>query len=274
MKNVVITGSARGFGYAMLKLFYQDGYNVVMIDMNEEALKQSKQEIEKTNVQDENKVLTYKCDITNSDEVNVLIDDVIEKLGSIDIWINNAGVNQEMLPIWELEIADIARLIDIDLKGTINCSNLVMKQMEKQNSGQIYNVEGFGSDDAKQFGLSIYGTAKRAVTYFTEALAFEVDEKKLNIQVGKITPGIMITNFINHSLGDKKEFELSDKVKMVYNILGDRPETIAEFMVKKIEKNTKNDVKLTWLTKKRAFGRFMKAPFKKNNYFLDEGRGE
>ena len=46
MKNVVITGSARGFGYAMLKLFYQDGYNVVMIDMNEEALNQSKQEIE------------------------------------------------------------------------------------------------------------------------------------------------------------------------------------------------------------------------------------
>ena len=274
MKNVVITGSARGFGYAMLKLFYQDGYNVVMIDMNEEALNQSKQEIEKTNIQDENKVLSYKCDITNSDEVKSLIDDVVDKLGSIDIWINNAGVNQEMLPIWELEIADIARLIDIDLKGTINCSNLVMKQMEKQNSGQIYNVEGFGSDDAKQFGLSIYGTAKRAVTYFTEALAFEVDEKKLNIQVGKITPGIMITNFINHSLGDKKEFELSDKVKMVYNILGDRPETIAEFMVKKIEKNTKNDVKLTWLTKKRAFGRFMKAPFKKNNYFLEEGRGE
>ena len=274
MKNVVITGSARGFGYAMLNLFYQDGYNVVMIDMNEEALNQSKEEIQKGKVESENKVLTYKCDITNSDEVKSLIDDVVDKLGSIDIWINNAGVNQEMLPIWELDIADINRLIDIDLKGTINCSNLVMKQMEKQNSGQIYNVEGFGSDDAKQFGLSIYGTAKRAVTYFTEALAFEVDEKKLNIQVVKITPGIMITNFINHSLGDKKEFELSDKVKMVYNILGDRPETIAEFMVQKIEKNTKNNVKLTWLTKKRAFGRFMKAPFKKNNYFLEEGKGE
>ena len=274
MKNVVITGSARGFGYAMLNLFYQDGYNVVMIDMNEEALNQSKEEIKKGKVENENKVLTYKCDITNSDEVKNLIDDVVAKLGSIDIWINNAGVNQEMLPIWELDIADINRLIDIDLKGTINCSNLVMKQMEKQNSGQIYNVEGFGSDDAKQLGLSIYGTAKRALTYFTEALAFEVDEKKLNIQVGKITPGIMITNFINHSLGDKKEFELSDKVKMVYNILGDRPETIAEFMVQRIEKNTKNNVKLTWLTKKRAFGRFMKAPFKKNNYFLEEGKGE
>ena len=72
----------------------------------------------------------------------------------------------------------------------------------------------------------------------------------------------------------RKEFELSDKVKMVYNILGDRPETIAEFMVQRIEKNTKNNVKLTWLTKKRAFGRFMKAPFKKNNYFLEEGKGE
>ncbi len=272
MKNVVITGSARGFGYAMLKLFHQDGYNVVMIDMNEEALEKSKAKIKSS--EGEGKVLAYKCDITNADEVKVLIDNVVETLGSIDIWINNAGVNQEMVSIWELDVADINRLIDIDLKGTINCSNLVMKQMEKQNAGQIYNVEGFGSDDAKQFGLSIYGTAKRAVTYFTEALAFEVDEKKLNIQVGKITPGIMITNFINHSLGDKKEIELSEKVKMVYNILGDRPETIAKFMVERIEKNKKNNAKLTWLTKGRAFGRFMKAPFKKNNYFLEAGKGE
>ena len=83
-----------------------------------------------------------------------------------------------------------------------------MPQMIKQGYGQIFNVEGYGSNDAVSVGLSIYGTAKRAVTYFTEALANEVEKLNTNVLVGKITPGIMITNFITHSLGDGEKIEL------------------------------------------------------------------
>ena len=142
--------------------------------------------------------------------------------------------------------------------------------MIKQKSGQIFNVEGHGSNDAKILGLSIYGTSKRAVTYFTEALAHEVKEKELNVLVGKITPGIMITNFIQTSLGDGEKIELDEKTKKIYNILGDYPETIAKFVVKKIIKNTKNNAKITWLTNGHAAWRFMTSGLNKKNYFEEK----
>ena len=194
MKTVVITGSARGFGYAMIEEFYKKGFNVVLCDINYEELKNAKKKLEFFNKK--GIILSYKMDVTNEDDIIKVIDSVLEKLGRIDIWINNAGVNQPMDPIWELSSNVINRLIDIDLKGTILCSKFIMPVMIKQKSGAIYNVEGYGSNNATMSGLSIYGTSKRAVTYFTEALAKESKDNGNYVNVGKITPGIMITNFI------------------------------------------------------------------------------
>ena len=266
MKTVVITGSARGFGYAMIELFYKEGFSVVLCDINEEELENAKRKL--SSVSGTGKILSYKMDVTKEEDIHSLIDSVLKETSSIDIWINNAGVNQPMKPIWELDSKVINRLIDIDLKGTILCSKAIMPIMLKQKSGAIYNVEGYGSNDAVMTGLSIYGTSKRAVTYFTDALAKESDDAGGYVKVGKITPGIMITNFIGTSMGDGDKIELDSKTKNVYNILGDRPEVIAEFMVSKMINNHKNHVKFTWLTTGRAMGRFIKALFgRKNNYF-------
>ena len=88
-----------------------------------------------------------------------------------------------------------------------------------------------------------------------------------DILVGKITPGIMITNFIGTSLGDGEKIELPEKTKKVYNILGDYPDVIADFMVEKIITNTKNNVKFNWLTNTKAAFRFMTAGFNKRDFF-------
>lgn len=266
MRTVIITGSARGFGYAMLEFFYKNNFNVVVCDINEEELKKAKDKLSK--IESKGEVLSYVVDVTNEDDIKRMIDSVLEKFSSIDVWINNAGVNQPMKPIWELDSKAISRLIDIDLKGTIISSKCIMPVMLKQKSGAIYNVEGYGSNNATMTGLSIYGTAKRAVTYFTEALAKESMDAGGYVKVGKITPGIMITNFIGTAMGDGEKITLDDKTKNVYNILGDYPEVIAKFMVNKIINNKKNNVKFTWLTTTRAMGRFIKALFGvKNNYF-------
>ena len=267
MKTVVITGSARGFGYAMIELFYKNNFNVVVCDVNKNELKKAKDKLDKIN--SKGNALSCVVDITNENDINNLINKTLNKFKTIDIWINNAGVNQPNVPIYKVDSKVIDRLIDIDLKGTILCSKLIFKVMKEQGYGAIYNVEGHGSNNALITGLSIYGTAKRAVTYFTEALAHESNEINANILVGKITPGIMITNFINTSLGDGDKIELDDKTKKIYNILGDYPETIANFMVNKIINNNKNNVKFVWLSNTRAFTKFLTYSFKKNDYFKD-----
>ncbi|MBR6137845.1 MAG: SDR family oxidoreductase [Bacilli bacterium] len=266
MKTVVITGSARGFGYAMLEEFYKKNYNVVLCDVNIDELDKAMEKL--SHVRSNGKILSYKMDVTNEEEVKSVIDSIKSKGYKIDIWINNAGVNQPMKPIWELDTKTIDRLLEIVLKGTILCSKLIMPVMIEQKSGEIYNVEGHGSNDATITGLSIYGTAKRAVTYFTESLAKESNDNGGYVSVGKITPGIMITNFIGRSLGDGEKIELDEKTKNIYNILGDKPEVIARFMVNKIHFNKKKHPKFVWLTTGKAMGRFMSAIFgRKNNYF-------
>ena len=264
MKCVVITGSARGLGLELAKEFRKNDFNIVISDILKEELK--KAVILLNEIDSKGKVISVYCDVTSEKDLNHLMDETIGEFGKVDIWINNAGVNQPMKPIWELETSVVDKLIDIDLKSAVIGSKIAMKQMIKQGYGQIYGVEGYGSNDAYMLGLSVYGTSKRAITYFFRALAKEVDEMKYNIQIGLLSPGIMITDFITHSMGNDK-FELPEKTKKVYNILGDYPDVISNFLVNKIINNDKNNVRFNWLSNKKASFRFMTCAFNKRDFF-------
>ena len=256
----------------MAKQFIQNDFNVVICDILEEKLENSRQELSKM-AKDDNRVLALKCDVTVESDLQNVLDKAIIKYKNVDIWINNAGVNQPMCPIWEVESDKINRLIDIDLKSAIIGSKIAMKQMIEQGFGQIYGIEGYGSNDAIMLGLSVYGTSKRGLTYFLDALAKEVDEKNLPIQIGKLSPGIMITDFITHSVGDES-FDLPEKTKKVYNILGDYPDVIAEFLVNKMIDNKKNGVRINWLTNAKASFRFMTCAFNKRDFLKALGDGK
>ena len=267
MSCVVVTGSARGFGLCQLIKFKELGFNVVCTDINEEAMDKA---IEKLNTINPNNTKAIKviCDVRKVQDLEHLFQEAKRAFGSVDIWINNAGVNQPDKPIYELSENEIEFMLDIDLKGAILGSKVAFKNMLSQGSGQIYNVEGYGSNDAVKTGLSIYGTTKRAVTYFTEALAKESEDlTQGKIKVCKLTPGIMITDFIKSANGGKTHIELPEQTKKVYNILGDYPETIVNYCVPRMIKNTRNGAKIVWLTNFRAFRRFMCAGFNKRNFF-------
>ncbi|MBR6322706.1 MAG: SDR family NAD(P)-dependent oxidoreductase [Lachnospiraceae bacterium] len=267
MKTVVITGSARGFGLCQAKKFKELGCNIVLSDVNEENLKKAASELESIGPE-ETKVIWTRCDVTDCSALQALWDLAKSTFGTVDIWINNAGVNSPDKPICELTEKEISFLLDIDLKGAIYGSKIAFAGMKEQGFGQIYNVEGYGSNDAMMTGLTLYGTAKRAVTYFTRSLAKEshdvADDK---ILVCRLTPGIMITDFIKTANGGATQIELPEKTKKIYNILGDYPETIVKYCVPRMLANTKNDARIMWLTNRRAFGRFLTAGFKKRDFF-------
>ena len=267
MKTVVITGSARGLGFNMARFFREYNYNVVISDLIEDNLIKAKQELE--NHASEGKVAYKICNVTKFNELQELMNYAVLEFGQVDIWINNAGINQPQKAVWELTQKEIDTLLDVDLKGTIYGSKIAMEQMSKNHHGAIYNIEGYGSNNAHMLGLNMYGTSKRAVTHFTEGLAKESEERKTGVIVGKLSPGIMITEFTTHSLVND-QITLSEKTKKVYNILGDTPETVGKFLVDKMVQNTKNNVKINWLTNKKAFVRFLTAGFNNRNFFGED----
>lgn len=251
MKTVIITGSAGGFGLAMLKEFRKNNFNCIICDINEEKIIKAKEKLEKIN--SKGNIQTFKVDVTNTNDLTKLLENVKE----IDIWINNAGVNQPDEYIWNIDDKTIDRLIDINLKGDILASKYIYKYMKKQGYGAIYFTEGFGYDGKAREKLSLYGTSKRAVNFFIDSLAKETIKDQSNIIIGHIIPGIMITDFIHNSV--QGNIDIPEKTKLVYNVLGDKPETIAKYIVPKVINNKKQNAKFIWLTNRKAFIRAFKG---------------
>ena len=150
-------------------------------------------------------------------------------------------------------------------------SSIAVKLMEKQPSGGwVYNLEGLGSNDVIIPGLSMYGTSKRAVTYFTKALAKELEERKNNVKAGLLSPGVMITDLTVKALGGEERIELPDKTKKFYNIMGDYPDKVAGYLVKEILANTRNGAHIQWLTGPKIAWRFMTAGIRKQDFFSEK----
>ncbi len=266
MKNIVITGSTRGLGFEMARQFCMHGANVVVNGVNEKRLEEAVLKLRK--ISPESKVEGFAGNVASSDGLRDLSDYAVEKLGTIDIWINNAGVNQPMRAIWELTEDEINSLIDIDLKGAVMGTRIAALQMEKQaDGGYIYNVEGYGSNDAMMLGFNMYGTSKRAVTHYTVAFAEELAERGSKVKAGRLSPGIMFTDFTVQSLGGKEQIELPEKTKKFYDMMGDYPDVVAEFLVRKMMSNTKNNAHIEWLTGGKVFRRIITSPFRKKKHF-------
>lgn len=268
MKTIVITGSGRGLGFELATRFRKADYNVVLNDINEAQLENAKNALE--SVKGAGNVFACVGDVSSLDSMRHLCEFAVKNCGSIDIWINNAGINQPMKAIWELSETEIRLVLDVDLKGAVYGSKVAMEQMIAQGHGAIYNMEGYGSNDAMMLGLNMYGTSKRAVTHLTKALAKESEERGTGVIVGRLSPGIMITDFTTGALGGKEKIDLPEKTKKVYNILGDYPDVVADFLVKEMLTNTKNDAHIEWLTGGKAAWRFMTAAFNKRDFFAEK----
>ena len=269
MKTAVITGSTRGLGFEMAKRFHAAGWNLVLNGVNPQRLEQAVEKLRA--LPGAGAVEDCRGSVAEEKDLQALADFAKEKFGSVEIWINNAGVNQPMKPIWELSQQEIDAILNIDLRGAVLGSRLAVQLMERQpEGGFLYNLEGYGSNDAMMLGLNMYGTSKRAVTHFTVALAKELEERGSRVKAGRLSPGIMITDFTVKALGGEQSIALPEKTKKVYNILGDYPDVVAEHLVKGMLENRKNNAHIEWLTTGKAAWRFMTAAFNKRDFFKEK----
>ena len=154
-KIAVITGAAQGFGYAIAKRFSASGSKVILIDKDEAELSSAiKNEEIKSNVVD-----YFTTDITDFESVYKTINSIFDKHGSIDIFVNNAGIAGPSYKTWEYPNDDWNLVVDIDLNGTFNCCKAVVPFMIKKNYGRIINISSIAGKEGNP-NASAYSAAK------------------------------------------------------------------------------------------------------------------
>ena len=255
--NIVITGGTRGIGFALAKQFLLLNNSVVISGTKTESVELALDKLKSE------RVFGRKCLVENYIEVENLYSFAKQKMGKVDIWINNAGINQPGKIFSEMETNEYQKVIDVDIVGLMNGTNVALNQMQKQGHGFIYNMEGLGSDGRIMPGSIVYGMTKRAVRYFTLGVAKEA--KETCVKIGRLSPGMVLTEFLLKGLEEDTPENIS--TKKIFNILADKPETVTAFLSKKILKNTKDNSYIAWLTTPKIIFRFLFAFKRKNKFF-------
>lgn len=198
----IVTGAAQGLGKYMAKALAQAGSNVIIPDINLEKAAESSEVISKEGV----KTLAVKMDVTNMDDIQKMIDKVLNKFGRIDVLINNAGICKH-INAEDMEYSDWLEVMNVNLNGVFLVSQLVGRQMIKQNKGSIINISSMSGVVVNTPQCqAAYNSSKAGVIMLTKSLASEW--AKYNIRVNTIAPGYM-----NIGVAEKFFKEKNDMVK-------------------------------------------------------------
>jgi short-subunit dehydrogenase len=261
MKHILITGSTRGIGFGLAKRFIESGLKVTINGTTQSKVDSAIDKLR--NIYPDALIQGFVADVCMIHEVETLWNKAVMGFGEINIWINNAGIDQPRINIWEIKPDEIEHILKTNITGVINGSIIAFSKMLNQDEAQIFNMEGFGSDGMIMNKMTLYGTTKRAVSYFTRSMAKEAEKSR--VKIGTLSPGMVVTDFLLNSL--KSNLKDADKNKKVFNILADDVKTVSQFLSTRILKNTKNNVHITWLTKQKVIWRFLKSLFVKRNLF-------
>lgn len=186
-KIVLVTGAGRGIGASIAKRFASEGAEVIVnYSGNDEAAQKTVDEITATGGQAQK----YKCSVNDSESAKVMIDEIIKEFGRIDILVNNAGITKDGLML-RMTDEDFDRVIDVNLKGTFNCTKYVSKYMLKQKSGKIINISSVVglSGNAGQVN---YSASKAGIIGITKSAAKELSSR--GITVNAVAPGYVDTD--------------------------------------------------------------------------------
>jgi NAD(P)-dependent dehydrogenase (short-subunit alcohol dehydrogenase family) len=182
----IITGGARGIGRGIALKFAEEGCSVVITDVLAEEAKRTVEEVHHKGREG----IFVKCDVSNSGQVQEMVDQAITKFGKADILVNNAGIGGVPKSITEISEEEWDRLLSIDLKGYFLCCKAVVPHMKKRGYGKIVNISSMAAISPPAPTIH-YSAAKAGVLGLTLDLALEL--APFNICVNAILPGAIPT---------------------------------------------------------------------------------
>jgi NAD(P)-dependent dehydrogenase (short-subunit alcohol dehydrogenase family) len=236
-KRVLITGGAKGIGRSLAENFFIAGATVFICSRNERDVQDTCREIDPEG----KRMLGIPADVSVRQSCKDLVDTAVEKMGGIDVLINNAGIIGEVGEFIESDLSSWEDAITTNLLGTVYCTRYALAHM-KEKGGKVINFAGAGvgsKNPLPQF--SSYYTSKMAIVGFTETLAKEVAPH--NIQVNCIAPGAINTGITDYILAQGEEkvgSSMYEKTKKQKENGGDSEEKIFELIAFLVSNDSRN----------------------------------
>ena len=196
-KVMIVSGGASGLGLAAAEKFAKNGYNIVLIDINEQKGKKAEEKIKSMGV---DAVFCY-CDISNKEQVQKAAQTTKERFGRADVLINNAGLEVRG-SILQCTEEDWTRLYDINLKGMYYMTNAFAPMMIAQGKGAVVNtgsILGYRTVGER----AAYSSSKGAIDTLTRSMAFDLAAN--NIRVNCVVPGAIDTPLLRGSINDSPD---------------------------------------------------------------------
>lgn len=271
--GVVVTGSAGGVGFAYAGEFMDRGYDVVICDIKDCSSAAKALTAKHPN----GNVFHTKCDVSDSASVEALGKFATQKMGTVNHWINNAGLNGGRRALKDVPLGEVGMVVKVNLLGTLIGTKVAMDIMGEQTgvTGHIFNTVGSGVKGGGTPGYATYGATKRGLPQLTDSLVRELEDgvqgydKEVTsgkIQVHCLSPGMVFTKL----LLDNSTPELR---KFPFGVLAAQPEEVAADLVPKIIAQTKNGGAVEFLTTDRILTKFFERFIlqKKSDYIDDDG---
>ena len=201
-KVALITGGSRGIGRAVSLRLASDG---VKLAINYKSDRKSADLVVGLVKEMGVEALSVQADVSDSSQVDVMVDQVISEFGNVDILVNNAGIIHDSLlmrmseDVWD-------EVLNTNLKGTYNCTKAVLRYMVRQRWGRVINVVSVVGIEGNP-GQSNYAASKAGVIAFSRSIAKEVASR--NITVNSVAPGYISTEIVADLNPEFKELILS-----------------------------------------------------------------
>jgi NAD(P)-dependent dehydrogenase (short-subunit alcohol dehydrogenase family) len=260
--TVVVTGSTKGLGLGLAASFLELGANVVVSGRGEESVAAVCLELAQRFP--ESRILGRTCDVTVHRDVQALWDAARARFDGVDVWVNNAGTSSAQRAFVELPPSAIQNVVATNLVGMMHGSRVALEGMLLQGRGAIYNMEGFGADGARQRGMALYGSTKRALRYFTHSL---VDETRgSGVIVGTASPGIVVTDLLV-SVYEQGDADLWRSQRRLFNFIADPVDVVAPWLARRLLENRRSGAHLAWMTLWKGALRFLTPRYYRRRLF-------
>jgi 3-oxoacyl-[acyl-carrier protein] reductase len=204
-KVALVTGGAQGIGQVTALHLASKGADVAVSDINREGVLGTAKEIEGLG----RRGLALEGDVSNPADAEITVAKTVEQLGGIDILVNNAGITRDKLLLRMTE-EDWDAVLNVNLKGTFNCTKAAVKHMVKRKSGRVVNIASVVGEMGNA-GQANYAASKAGIIGLTKSIAREYAQRGINVNA--IAPGYIETP-MTEALSEKVKEELKAQIPM------------------------------------------------------------